>query len=255
MVSVVDGIRITIVCVLTISVFGSPGAVDAVSQRQERTADISVVSYRPLADAILELETRYGWVVTYEDPFYEFQGDITEYVRRDGKRGPTIVSPFERTLRFKYQEADAARPQGVLLSLLNEYHAGGYDMFRLSNQGSIYHVVPSFSRNTKGVMVPRQSRLDARITLADGERTVGAMVREIVDEVARRSGSKITVGLTPFHLMSSAKVRGSAANEPARDVLVRTLAATGSPISWAIYCLPEPNECALNLQVVRIPTK
>jgi hypothetical protein len=39
---------------------------------------ITVQKARPVAEAIEELERRYGWQITYEDPPYVYYGDITE---------------------------------------------------------------------------------------------------------------------------------------------------------------------------------
>ena len=39
---------------------------------------ITVQNPRPVAKAIEELETRYGWQITYEDPPYVYYGDLTD---------------------------------------------------------------------------------------------------------------------------------------------------------------------------------
>src|SRR5437879_2804770 len=47
---------------------------------------ITVNDPRPLAAAITELELRHGWVITYEDPPYEYAADVrdvTGVVRKD----------------------------------------------------------------------------------------------------------------------------------------------------------------------------
>ena len=219
---------------------------------------IEVVSGRPLAAALQEVQARYGWVVTYEDSFYEFKddvADVTASVRRDGKSEPKVFVPLDRLLHFSFQNANLAQPQEVLMSLLDTYHASGNsDGFRLLRQGSTYHVVPTISRNAKGAFVKRQSRLDVRITLPEVERSTYSTLDAIVNEVNRISGTRLGMGTVPINLLMQTKARVGASNEVARDVLVRALAATGSPVSWRLFCQPfHPDDfCALNLAVVRV---
>lgn len=40
--------------------------------------EIRVDDPRPLASVTQELEWRYGWIVTYEDPRHEYSGDIQD---------------------------------------------------------------------------------------------------------------------------------------------------------------------------------
>ncbi len=49
---------------------------------------VTVQSGRPVAEAIQELEKRYGWQITYEDPPYVHYSDITDVTDTDwpGKR-------------------------------------------------------------------------------------------------------------------------------------------------------------------------
>jgi hypothetical protein len=47
---------------------------------------LSVESGRPIAEAILRLEEKYGWVITYEDPRYAHDSEIVDVapkVRKD----------------------------------------------------------------------------------------------------------------------------------------------------------------------------
>lgn len=71
---------------------------------------ISVEDPRPVAKAITLLESRFGWVITYEDPRYinpADLSDVTEKVRRDlhkfkpGK-APKVLIPKGGTLDFEY---------------------------------------------------------------------------------------------------------------------------------------------------------
>lgn len=58
------GVLVTVLAIACASLYD-------IEARQPESIDLSVVSGRPLADAIRELEDRFGWVITYEDPPYE----------------------------------------------------------------------------------------------------------------------------------------------------------------------------------------
>ena len=138
----------------------SAGGVAGRGTLGNQSANIAVMSSRPLADALLELQKRHDWLVTYEDSFYEFRddvADVTASVSRNGKTEPKVFVPRPRPFQFNYQNADVARPTEVLTALLNAYHANpdNADRFRLMQRGSIYHVVPTSSRNAKGASVER----------------------------------------------------------------------------------------------------
>src|SRR5712691_5723123 len=64
---------------------GGGGLGKKVSQEPVKVS-LSVQDPRPVAKAIVMLEARYGWIVTYEDPRYAYADDIadvTEKVRND----------------------------------------------------------------------------------------------------------------------------------------------------------------------------
>src|SRR5256885_13941815 len=59
---------------------------NAAEAKLQTTEKLSVDDARPLAEAIVLLESKFGGVITYEDPAYVYSGDIsdvTESVRRD----------------------------------------------------------------------------------------------------------------------------------------------------------------------------
>jgi hypothetical protein len=145
------------------------------------------------------------------------------------------------------------RPREVLAALLNAYHAsaGNTDGFELLQDGAIFHVVPASSRNATGVVVKRRSRLDVRITLPEASRTLYETVEAILKGV---NLPMLGIGRAPVNLLRNRSARVSAKDEIARDVLVRTLAASGLQVSWRLFCPPfEPNYCALNMQWLDLP--
>jgi hypothetical protein len=202
----------------------------------------SVIDGRPLAAVISQLETRYGWTITYEDPPYESPfdvDDVTLQVARDPKnfKGKVLV-PRTRGFDFKYPNANQPQAEEVLAALVRDYNMVNYDRFRLLRTGTFFHVVPSVSNNENGQPTERQSRLDVRVTIPDADRSVRETVELVVAQVRERTGAPLVVGRLPTNLLSQKKLRTGATKEPARDVLVRALTSTGRDLSWRIPCDP-----------------
>src|SRR5262249_12119995 len=148
---------------------------------------------RPLATAVRELEKRYGWIITYEEPPWEFAADlvdVTGTVRKDydpTKSQPKILIPRAVPLQFTYgvpDESPRSDPMSVLPALLEAYElSGNRGKFRIISTGAVFHVVPSMSDNAQGIPTPRSSRLDVQIDLEPGERSVLQTVRAILGAV------------------------------------------------------------------------
>lgn len=223
---------------------------------------VTVNNGRPLATVITELEQRHGWVVTYEDPPYEFDGDIddvTESVRRDFSPGAKSRVLVSRTKAFMFEYGNGTEqvtPAGVLSALLEDYHRhfSNVSTFRLlQTSGDVFHVVPETSAGRDGNPLTRRPQLDTRISIEDGERDGLAMLKAITEAVSSSQGSEtpIAPGMVPLNLLAQTKIYGGARNEVARDVLTRTLAATGARLSWKLFCQPGWNQCALNVNAVK----
>jgi hypothetical protein len=106
---------------------------------QVERIDVTVVDGRPLAAAVRELENRFGWVITYEDPPYEWPADVEDVTGAVSKsqRDPNrVLVPRVRAFVFEYPEN--AAPRDVLLGMLGEYQVtSAGDEFRLLESGSM----------------------------------------------------------------------------------------------------------------------
>lgn len=227
----------------------------ATSLRGQASA-IEVLDGRPLAKVISELESRHGWRITYEDTFYEYQNeleDVTVIARRGNPPpgAPRLLVPRNRLFRFEYNTV-SGRPHDVLGALLKKYNSDSYsDAFRLIQQGTVYHFVPTRSLDGKGVTKDRQSRFDVGVSLDDRERSLYDTLEAILKEVSSAVGVQVWLGNVPVNLLRAQRIRLSAQNEAARDVLVRALAATKTNISWQLFCDPGALKmCAFNIHQV-----
>ena len=224
----------------------------------EGVKNISVFGARPLSDALVELEDRHHWLVTYEDAYYEYQPDLedrTAAVSRaaEPSKGARFFFAPIRPFVFDYQTADVPTPQTVLANLVESYYTMHEDYeYRLLRQGLWLHVIPASSRNAKGERVSRRSRLDVRVTIPDVERTVEETLDEVMAAVGAASGIRLGGPSWAMDLLKQTHVRTGAQNEIARDVLMRALEATGRKVRWHLLCnaSPAPPSCGFNVRMI-----
>ena len=226
--------------------------------QSDRTLTVSTEGPRPLADAIETLENRYRWVLTYEDPPYVYASDVEDVtlaVQRTYHPEKRVLVPRGGPFNFEYALASgAAEPEEsvVLANLLEAYRFSGYPgEFRLLRTGSVFHVVPSESRNSFGLFEARSSLLDANISIEHQERTADEMLKAITNTVSASGSATVLPGTWPLNLFLSIRRYEGAKNESARTVLLRTLEATHSKWSWRLLCDPgAARVCALNIHGV-----
>src|SRR5262249_43507178 len=133
-------------------------------------------------------------------------------------------------------------------------HSGLPGIYRLTNTGPVFHVVPAQSKGRSGALTDRHSLLDTAISIKPGDRTGLDMLREIVDAVSSSHGGvRVMLGSVPLNLLMQTPVQDGAQNEPARDVILHTFDATRRHLTWMLFCDPSRGDnhlCALNVRVV-----
>ncbi|MEM1201849.1 MAG: hypothetical protein AAGN66_01320 [Acidobacteriota bacterium] len=216
---------------------------------------------RPLAAAIDRLQEQTGVVITYEDAPYTFEGDwadVTESVRKDldqYARGsaPRVMIPRPGSLSVDLPEALGPGDVPGLLEALLESHdrAGNAGRFRYEGQGDLYHVVPVSTRGRDASWGEVGALLDTPVTLPEAERSVMETLRDTLAAVHQQTGAKLSFGLIPRRLAVGVTLVTGATDEPARDVLVRTLESTGLPLSWRLFYDPSMDGYFFNLSPVR----
>ena len=219
--------------------------------------DIAVDDPRPLAACIDEIERKFGWVVTYEDPAYLSASeinDVTASVRRDGKSYPRVLVPRGGPFTFSYalptDGGSSADRAALLQALLSAYGANGNPgFFRVLTEGSSFHIVPTKVLNESGVLADYVPPLETLISLESGERTLVEVVQSIVAAVSSESGSKIMVGATPTNAMH-VRVHVDGVKQRARVLLAQYLAFAQRRISWRLFYDPGMKLYVLNLHWV-----
>jgi hypothetical protein len=247
--------------VLCLALIGSNAPVAQVTEK----VDLSVTDARPVAKALEELERRYGWVITYEDPVYDSTEaiDVTAQVRKDGGRNgePRVLIPKGGPLSITYEvDPNTKLPldrDAVVQKVLDANQpAGSVARFRLEREkdGHMLHVIPTVNKTSAGELVPHTSVLDAVISLSQGDRTRLQTMDALCDAISQATQTKVEVGSAPLNLFMAQRDQEGVFNQKARDVLVQMLKRTRSRanLSWRLLYGPDMKMYMLNVYPVAL---
>ncbi len=224
--------------------------------------NISVQDGRPVAKAIMILEAKYGWVITYEDPRYVHADDIadvTEKVRRDlhkypRGRAPKVLVPKGGALSFDYDDRSQTklpRDPGVVVQqlLIAQAASANGGKFRMEKGDNIIHVIPTAIKASSGKLAAHKSVLDAVITLPPKERNGLQALEAVCAAVSKATQTRVMVGTIPLNLFLQHKVEHGARSRKARQALVQLLQNVnhGMNLSWQLFYDPGMKIYVLNI--------
>jgi hypothetical protein len=226
---------------------------------------LSVNDPRPMGEAVLSLIRSYPVTITYEDPRYEYAGDlrdVTREVSTNSQSHVRTIVPRGGAFQAAY---DVSQSTGVPVDIgdavqkiidSNNLAQGGH--FELDRSGDTLHVVPTEVRDSNGRWIRQQSVLDVPITYSSGvEKNFFELVDAITQEASAASGHKIvssgfgagslacSLGCTEYNRTVDAS------NESARDVLVRLLRSMNARYTWVLYYDPSMHYYLFNLVLGR----
>jgi hypothetical protein len=220
---------------------------------------LSVESGRPLAEAILALQEKFGWVITYEDPRYVNAGeisDVTEQVRRDLDKfppgqAPKVLVPKGGAFVFEY-DPTVDRSQLVRDLLAAHTASGNPGQFAMDSSSGVIHVTPTAMKDVSGRVTAQKSVLDEIINLPAKERTGMQTLEDLCAAVSRAARQKVIVGTIPAGLFFQYKDREERKMK-ARDALAQLLEKTrsGAPLSWRLLYDPGQKIYALNIRPIQ----
>jgi hypothetical protein len=227
---------------------------------QTNVASIYVDDPRPVAAAIQSLLERFPVVITYEAPRFEYSRDIKDVTHavRNPLAPPStqrVLVPRGGILQASYelsvatgQPTDMGEALRRILEANNAGPAGG--RFRVLEAGGVFHVVPTAIRNAEGAWVPQASVLDTRITISVHDVNGFQLLDAIATEIEDASGVRIGVAGENFN-NTLARYRGDmeAADEVAREVLLRALHAISERFTWRLFYGAGVKYYVLNLDV------
>jgi hypothetical protein len=201
----------------------------------------AVTDERPLAALVALLEERHGMVITYEDPTYRFEGDLTAAAgwppATETGWQPRAIR--KSSLRLSYRVPKARDGVADLTAVVQEaidLHAaaGNPGRFHLERDGSFLHVIPSEVKGQDGRWKPASPILDVKVDLADADRQLGDAIDLILDAVRRTVGVRVDVVQEPLNSARRIHVRLGATGESARHLLTRAVANFGPGFSWRL---------------------
>jgi hypothetical protein len=231
-----------------------------VSAVQPQKNRISVRDSRPVAEAIVSLETRFSQVITYEDvPLVHSDDtlDVTESVRRDlhkydpGK-APKVIIPRGGEISVEFTRNDAV--EVVLSSVLNEFERmTPSTSFRIVETNGVIHVIPQSIKGPTGETIPVSSILDAPVQLPAQERTGMQLLEAWANAVTTSSRKRIIIGATPLKMLLTYKDDQGLNSPNARDALTEILSRVGKEVklSWQLFYDPGQKIYAINIHRVQ----
>jgi hypothetical protein len=229
------------------------------------TVKVTVGTGRPVAKAVEEMVSRYGYVITYEDPLLAYEGDwrdVTTQVRKDLDKyppgaAPKVMVPRGGTLNLTLPSSHSISAE-MMASLLEQVVREQADTqqggrFRVGRDGEIFHVIPAEARDRAGNWAPQAPVLDALISLPTQDRDRMSTLPAVTDALQAAVGVSVNMPFmggidSPEH---PRQYRFGAQNERARAVLARALTLIGSPatrLTWLMFC--DQLACAINLEAV-----
>ena len=224
---------------------------------------ITVQSGRPVAEAIEELETRYGWQITYEDPPYVHYSDITDVtdlgrpkvpVRSQSQLQAALQPENHRTLVPKGGSLTFTLPSAVpdelgaveaLLKSYNESHRGFE--FTVVQGASLLHVMPRKARGLSGNIEPVKPVLDTLITIEPKERTSYALLKEVCKQIFVSTNTNVVFGTVPINMLYNMKTSIGGSGRTARSILEQWILESQAPLSWQLLYEPSAKWFALNI--------
>ena len=220
---------------------------------------LSVNDPRPVAEAVKQLQEKYGWIITYEDPRLSNESDLLDETdpkyRQAHPGGKRALTPKGGALEISYFVSPVTgkpeNPRELLQMLLNAHAASDNPgRFELKQTGRVFHVIPEQVKDVRGRWAHQASILEIPITFPEKERSVLETLETITSALSSASQMKIVIGAIPLNLFVRHRTTQSASSEPARDVLIRTLDSTNRKFSWRLLHDPGVNMLALNVRSV-----
>ena len=205
--------------------------------------------------AIEELETRYGWQITYEDPPYHSNRDmpdVTPSVQEGSSIAPGashVTVPRAAVLSFPLPATDQDELSTVnsVLKSYSESHRGFE--FAVVQGAGLLHVVPRQARGLSGNLEPVKPVLDTVITIEPKKRTSEALIDEVCKKVSIATNTNVGMGTIDPNLLHRTTTSVGGSGRTARSILERWILERYSGFSWRLLYEPDKSY-DLNISLV-----
>jgi hypothetical protein len=227
---------------------------------------LSLISPRPIRDAIVEYEKEYRWVITYEEPRFEFPADMEDLARKARLMGKAIDAnktfriPRTRTLSITYDrpvDADNATTRlQTVHKLLDAYSQSDGDSYELRQSASRLHIVPGQVKDISGRLQHATLILDTPISLVQEPRNGMQFLEEFCDQLSSNgAGTHVMMGTVPMNALFRHKTNVGFENLSAREALERFLDSMpyGARYSWRLLYGELPTGLGYVLNINWVP--
>ena len=231
--------------------------------RAQQPANV-ITSPRPLEEAALRLEERYGKVVTYEEPLLTWRGELQALPGRDPE-AKQVLFPKPQSFTMPEMGPDLGN---ALKDTMAAYHQATSGIrFQLVTSKLGFHIVPVEARDSTGKSVPMPSLLDQIITVPSEARTASQHLRALVAAINKVQPIRLEVNVA-FGFRHDDFDRTFRAQPPvfpcgvqavvAREVLIDLLNQSASTMWWQLLCQssaqPSDRFCVLGVSLIQVPT-
>jgi hypothetical protein len=234
-------------------VFWLLSGVLAVAQSGGRAVNIKVVNKsRPLSFAANDLAHKKGWLISYEDQPYLFEGDKEDLTT--AAAGPSAKPGTKPLIGPRRGDIDVSvspsvEPVAAIGALIKQYRDQSKTEFGIVQLDQRLLIIPKLARDKSGNPATVTPLLSTAISMTEMERDGDEALIEFCKALTLATGTKVLPGTSPS--FRRYRVRTSAINEPARDVLVRLLHDIGGDrVVWMLWHSPANNLYTLNLDYV-----
>jgi hypothetical protein len=203
---------------------------------QEQVVDrgYTVTATRPVEQLATLMERRYASPVTYEDPMWEFQGDL-----EGGAKFPkylTFVVPAELT--------PARRPKldaEVLDEAIAAYHSQtGGPSYKIATSRLGLHLIPDQVRGVDGTFATARNPLDSMVNMPITLRSLNQHVQDLCAALSAATGDRI-IYLPDWQSdragYKDLTVAWGARDISAREALINLLEPSAATLHWHLNCL------------------
>jgi hypothetical protein len=214
----------------------------------QQPESILVDNVRPVHAVARELESRYGWRITYEDPAYtdaDYQNTLLEgSVQEHGILKQ--ITPHSQPIRFTVNigtDVQEAKRLAIYQILAQHKSINNVSLFEVLHNADYSHIVPLSSG--PGALVHYRSILDVPVNVSVMDLTVGEIVNLVLRQVSVQKRIPIVIGAIPLPMFMNERISLDARNRCATDVLVEIFERLSNRSVY--YGLPERDDVGFAL--------
>jgi hypothetical protein len=209
-----------------------------------------ITSTRPVEDLAILMERRYSVPVTYEDPMWEFPGDLQAGAKFP--KLPTFGAPSALT--------PALRPRldaEILGEALEAYHSQtGGPRFKIATSRLGLHLIPDQVRGADGSFAAARNPLDTVVGLPVTERSRDQHIADLCAAIGTAMGARILYSPDTYSghgdAGNSPAVAWGARGIPARQALMELLEPSAEDLHWRLNCM-SGRLCFLQVEPMNLP--